>query len=86
MDPRKFGYGRQRTTERLPSILTDRGKNLLLRVGKRIPDVYFAFRFGAKLIILGATNGPCTRLTTKFCEKGLCFFPYHAFGQAPGAI
>ena len=29
----------------------------LSRVGKGVPDVDVAFRFGAKLTILGATNG-----------------------------
>ena len=29
------------------------------RVGKGVPDIDVAFRFGAKLTILGATNGVC---------------------------
>ena len=48
-------------------------------MGKGIPDVYLAFRFGAKWTILWAANGGTqvknvdwcflARLTTKFCEK-----------------
>ena len=54
-----------------------RGK-ILSRVGKGVLDVDVAFRFGAKLTLLEATNGItqvkietevfCARLTTKFSE------------------
>ena len=41
-----------------PSVQTlEVGVKKLSRVGKGVPDMYVAFRFGAKLIILGATNG-----------------------------
>lgn len=47
-----------RTTERPPSVQPLRvGVKKLYRVGRGIPDAYLAFRFGAKLTILGATNG-----------------------------
>ena len=52
---------------------------ILSRVGKGVPEVNVAFRFGAKLTLLGATNGItqvkietevfCVRLTTKFSER-----------------
>lgn len=55
-----------------------RGK-ILSRTGKGVPDVDVAFRFAAKLTLLGATNGItqikietevfCARLKTKFSER-----------------
>ena len=60
------------------TLSTVRGK-ILSRVGKGVPGVDVAFRFGAKLTLLGATNGITevkietevffARLTTKFSER-----------------
>ena len=65
-----------RTTVRTDS--GSRGKKLS-RIGKwAVPDMYVTFRFGAKITILGATNGfgrvkiwievSCVRLTTTFSQ------------------
>ena len=35
----------------------EKGVKILSRVGRGVSDKYVAFRFGAKLTILGATNG-----------------------------
>ena len=49
----KIWLWRQRTPKRL-SVRTVRvGIKKLSRVGKRVPDTYFAFRFGAKLTFRG---------------------------------
>ena len=61
-------------------------KKKLSRVAKGIPDVYLAFRFGAKWTILGATNRVAlvkhldwcilAPLTTKFCERNFEGFAF----------
>ena len=86
MDPRKFGYGRQRTTERLPSVQT-------LRIGvkntsqgregnpRRVPCVSFwreinHFRGSQRILY---SNGD------KILRKRALLFSDHAFGHATGA-
>ena len=67
-------------TVRLPVQTLEVEVENLIRVGKGVPDIYFAFRFGAKLTIFGVTNGvarakiqievsnSCGRLTIKRLE------------------
>ena len=47
------------TSDKQSKIIVDSGsrEKKLIRVGKWVPDMYVAFRFGAKLTILEATNG-----------------------------
>ena len=77
-----------------PYRLWSRGKKLS-GVGKGVPDIYVAFRFGAKPTILWVTNGIArvkiqiklsfVRLTTKISERRLCFSGLgRAFVYTPG--